>query len=92
MKSWKTIFQANGLKKQAGVAILTGVKWNLRVILICISLITKDLDSYFNCFFALQDSSVVNSVESRIHYLIGMFGFLVVSFLSSLYALDIGPL
>jgi hypothetical protein len=28
MKSWKTIFQANGLKKQAGVAILTLIKSN----------------------------------------------------------------
>jgi hypothetical protein len=30
MKGWKTIFQANGLKKQAGVAILISNKIDFR--------------------------------------------------------------
>jgi hypothetical protein len=30
MKDWKTIFQANGLKKQAGVAILISKKINFQ--------------------------------------------------------------
>jgi hypothetical protein len=30
MKGWKTIFQANGLKKQAGVAILISNKINFQ--------------------------------------------------------------
>jgi hypothetical protein len=40
-------------------AILIGVIWNLRVILICFSLMTKDIEHLFKCFLAIQDSSVV---------------------------------
>jgi hypothetical protein len=32
------------------LAILIGIKWNLRVILICISLITKGFEHFFRCF------------------------------------------
>jgi hypothetical protein len=43
------------------LAILIGVRWNLRVILICISLISKNFEHFFRCFSAIQDSSIVNS-------------------------------
>jgi hypothetical protein len=35
------------------LAILTGIRWNLRVGLICISLVTKDFEHFFKCFSAI---------------------------------------
>ena len=32
------------------LAILSGIRWNLKVILICISLITKDFEHLFMCY------------------------------------------
>jgi hypothetical protein len=48
------------------LAILTGVRWNLRVVLICISLMIKDVEHFFKCFSALWYSSVENSLFSSI--------------------------
>jgi hypothetical protein len=75
------------------LAILTGMRWNLRVVLICIFLMTKDFEHFFMCFLAIQYSSVENSLFSSVpHFLTRLFGSLESNFLSSLYVLDISPL
>jgi hypothetical protein len=46
------------------LAILTGVRWNLRVVLIYISLMIKGAEYFFRCFSAIWYSSGENSLFS----------------------------
>jgi hypothetical protein len=56
------------------LAILIGVRWNLRDVLTCSSLKTKDFEQFFKCFSAIQESSVENFLFSSVlHLLIGLF-------------------
>jgi hypothetical protein len=58
------------------LAILTGVRWNLRVVFICISLMIKDAEHFFRCFSALPYSSGENSLfSSEPQFLMGLFDF-----------------
>jgi hypothetical protein len=69
------------------------VKWNLRVVLVCISLKIKDVEHFFKDFLAFQNSSVENFLfSSVVHFLMGLFEFWEFSFLTSLHILDISPL
>jgi hypothetical protein len=44
------------------LAILMGTRWNVRILLISTSLMTKDFEHLFKCLSAIGENSVVNSL------------------------------
>jgi hypothetical protein len=75
------------------IDILTGVRWKLSVVLICISFMARDGEHFFMCFLSIWISSFEKFLFSSVaHFFTGSLIFGEFISLSSYYILVISPL
>ena len=56
------------------LAVLIGIMWNLKITLICASLMSKDAEHFFKCFLALEILLLRNLFSCVLYFPMGNLG------------------
>ena len=67
------------------IAIITSMKWDLIMALICISLVIRDVERLFMYLLSIWMCSLEKCLFRSCPFLIRLFGFLMLTYISSLF-------